>query len=116
ALTSPEWTSLGALIEALGASSDVLLLYRGEVATRIFDLARRAAPAAKIVFHPVDLHFLRMQRQAGLTGDSTLAVAAQEMCAIELDLIRRADATIVVSNHESSLLAELVPGAVVHQI
>src|SRR5262249_46394704 len=44
-LTSPEWTSLGALIEALGASSDVLLLYRGEVATRIFDLARRAAPA-----------------------------------------------------------------------
>jgi glycosyltransferase involved in cell wall biosynthesis len=113
---APEWTSLNTVIETLGPLSDVLLLYRGGVATHIFDLARRAAPAAKIVFHPVDLHFLRMQREAALTGDRAQADAAQAMRAIELDLIRRADASIVVSSHESTLLGQLAPEAVVHQI
>jgi glycosyltransferase involved in cell wall biosynthesis len=111
-----EWTSLTAVIETLGPQADVMLLYRGAVATNIIDLARRAAPATKIVFHPVDLHFLRMQREAALTRDPQLADWARAMQAIELDLVRRADATIVVSSHESNLLRNLVPGAVVHQI
>ncbi len=114
--TAPEWTSLSGIVETFAARSDVLLLYRGQVARSIFDLARRAAPAAKIVFHPVDLHFLRIQREAALAGDPVLANAAQTMRAIELDLIGRADATIVVSPHESKLLAELVPEAAIHQI
>ncbi len=53
------------------------------------DIARAAAPAAKIVFHPVDLHFLRMQREAALTQDAAQLEAAQTMRATELDLIRR---------------------------
>jgi glycosyltransferase involved in cell wall biosynthesis len=114
--TSPPWRSLEAVIETLGPQSDVLLLYRADVARHIFALARRAAPKAKIVFHPVDLHFLRMQREAALTGNQQGADSASAMQAIELDLIRRADATIVVSSHESSLLADLVPEAVVHHV
>ncbi len=118
-ITTPmaaEWRSLNAVIETLGPQTDVLLLYRGAVATHIFDIARRTAPSAKIVFHPVDLSFLRMEREATLTGDRELADSAHAMRAIELDLIRRADATIVVSNHEFGLLKTLVPGAVVHQM
>jgi O-antigen biosynthesis protein len=111
-----EWASLNAVIEILGPQTDVLLLFRAGVAMNIIDLARRSAPAAKILFHPVDLHFLRMQREAAITGDRKLADSSHEMRAIELDLIRKADATIVVSSHESSLLENLVPGAVVHQI
>lgn len=113
---APDWTSLNTVVETFGPRSDVLLLYRGKVAARIFDLARHVAPASRIVFHPVDLHFLRTQREAALTGDAGTARAAQAMRATELDLVKRADATIVVSSYESELLAGLVPGAVIHQI
>lgn len=114
--TAPEWTSLNAVVEVLAPRSDVLLLYRGTVAARVLDIARRAAPAAKVVFHPVDLHFLRMEREAALTGDRGRARSAEAMRATELDMIRRADATIVVSSHESTVLADLVPNAAVHRI
>jgi hypothetical protein len=81
-LTAPEWTSMTAVVEMIGARSDALLLYRGAVARRIFDLARRAAPNAKIVFHPVDLHFLRMQREATLTGDPVMISGAPKVVAV----------------------------------
>jgi len=115
-LSAPEWPSMDAVIETLGPRSDILLLYRAPFAAQLFDLARRAAPAAKILFHPVDLHFLRMQREAALTGDGDRAESAHAMRAIELDLIARADVTIVVSAHEFCLLRELLPEAALHQI
>jgi O-antigen biosynthesis protein len=114
--TAPEWSSLEAAVETLAAASDILLLYRAPIATRIFDLARRVAPAARIVFHPVDLHFLRMEREAALIGGQMEADAARATRAVELDLIRRTDATIVVSSYEAGLLAKLAPQPVVHQI
>jgi glycosyltransferase involved in cell wall biosynthesis len=114
--TAPRWASLSSVIETLGPRSDVVLLFRAGVAEKIFDFTRRTAPAARIVFHPVDLHFLRMQREAALTGDRALADSAQAMRAIELNLITRADATIVVSSYEYQLLSDIVPDAIVHQI
>jgi len=112
---APKWMSLSDVIETFGPRSDVLLLYRAHVAISVFDLARCVAPAAKIVFHPVDLYFLRLQREAILTGDRAQADSAQTMRAVELDLVQRADTTIVVSTYEATLLKELVPEAVVHQ-
>lgn len=115
-LSAPKWRSMEAVIKAFAPRSDVLLLYRAPFAARIFDLARRIAPAARILFHAVDLHFLRMEREAALSGSQAQADAASAMRAIELDLFARADASIVVSNYELRLLRELVPAAVVHQI
>jgi glycosyltransferase involved in cell wall biosynthesis len=115
-LSVPEWTSIAAVIETFAPRSDIVLLYRAPTATQVFDLVRRAAPAAKILFHAVDLHFLRMQREADLSGSQAHADAASAMRAIELDLIMRADASIVVSNYELHLLRELAPAAVVHHI
>ena len=114
--TRPEWSSLQAVVEGAGPGTDTFLLYRGAVAARVFDIARRAAPAARIIFHPVDLHFLRLERQSMVTANQAVAEAAQAMRAIELDLVKRADATIVVSIEESALLRRLVPHAAVHRI
>ncbi len=113
---APKSMSLHDVIKTFGPRSDIVLLSRAQVAMPVFDLARRVAPAAKIVFYPVDLHFLRMKREAMLAGDRAQADSAEAMRAIELDLIRRADTTIVVSTYEANLLKELVPEAVVHQI
>ena len=116
-LARPEWSSLSTVIEAFGPLSDILLFYRVDVASRIFDLAREKAPDAKIIFHPVDLHFLRQQRQAQVTGK--IAECAEKIASvrkIELGLLQRADAAIVVSTTEYNLVRELVPEANVHQI
>jgi O-antigen biosynthesis protein len=115
-LSAPEWTSIDAVIEAFAPRSDVVLLYRAPFASQIFDLVKRVAPAAKILFHPVDLHFLRIEREAALSGDHAQAKSASAMRMIELDLISKADATIVVSEYEIRLLRELLPQATIHQI
>jgi glycosyltransferase involved in cell wall biosynthesis len=115
-LSAPEWKSMNAVIMAFAPRSDLLLLYRAPVAMHVFNLARRVAPATMILFHAVDLHFLRMQREAALSGIKMQQDAASAVRKIELDLIERADASIVVSNYELNLLRELVPTATVYQI
>lgn len=113
-LTAPHCTSLDAVIDACVPQADVLVLSRAPVASMVFDRARRASPATKIIFDTVDLHFLRMQREAALSGDEAAMREARAMRAVELGLIQRVDATLVVSRYEQNFLRELVPGAAVH--
>jgi glycosyltransferase involved in cell wall biosynthesis len=115
-LAAPDWTSMADVINAHAPSADVVLLYRAPVAAGLFDLVRRTAPLTKILFHPVDLHFLRMQRQAELHQDADLMAQANALRAVELDLFGRADASIVVSAHEYELLHGLLPSAAIHRI
>ncbi|WP_457848641.1 hypothetical protein, partial [Staphylococcus aureus] len=60
-----------------------------------------------ILFHPMDLHFLRQQREAALRGGAT--DDAEAMRRRELALIGQVDAVITHSTHECRLLAEAVP-------
>jgi O-antigen biosynthesis protein len=57
-----------------------------------------------------------MEREAKLLGDPLKVEAASIMRQTELRLVSQADATIVVSEYESSLLRTLTPLASVHQI
>jgi glycosyltransferase involved in cell wall biosynthesis len=75
------------------------------------------APHCLICYDTVDLHFLRLQRQAELaaaTGDGTAGALAGKAAAsreLELGLARAVDLTTVVSEHEQHLLRSLVPEA-----
>ena len=104
------------MIDLQADKFDILLLYRAPTASALFDRARHAAPKARIVFHAVDLHFLRMEREAALTGSANAKEAATNLRALELDLIARADASIVVSSSEFDLLRGLLPSAPLHRI
>ncbi len=115
-LSAPRWNSMDRVLRKIGPKSDIILLYRAPIAAPLFDKARQLAPNAKIIFHAVDLHFLRMQRQAELTRNQELAEASAQTRVAELDLMRRADAAIVVSATEMELINQLVPEANVHQI
>ncbi len=115
-LSAPEWTTIEAVIEAYAPGSDVVLIYRAPVARRVLDLVRQTAPGVRILLHATDLHFLRMEREAALSGSPAHAAAARDMRAIELPLIARADASIVVSTYEHELLSALLPEAVIHRI
>jgi len=94
-----------------GRELHAVILSRHTVAGQYLELVRRHAPQARLIFDTVDLHFLREARAAKLTSSASLARHAELSRRSELALIRQADVTFVVSPHEKTLLAELVPQA-----
>ncbi|MGH3720964.1 MAG: glycosyltransferase [Pseudonocardiaceae bacterium] len=101
-----------------GAALRLAVLSRPQVGWRLLEELRMRAPHCLVGYDTVDLHFLRLQRQAELaaaTGDEQGATALAGKAAasreLELGLVRAADLTLVVSEHERSLLRALVPQA-----
>jgi GT2 family glycosyltransferase len=94
-----------------GKRFDVVFVSRHYVASSYAGLIRLHAPQARFVFDTVDLHYLREQRAAELSGDAEQRRQAAETRARELALVRQADVTLVVSHVEQQLLAREAPGA-----
>jgi GT2 family glycosyltransferase/glycosyltransferase involved in cell wall biosynthesis len=111
ALYSPYAQDPVALLRERGREFDLIVLSRHYVAASYVGLARLYAPQAKLAFDTVDLHYLREQRAAELTGKADLARHAVATRAQELKLIRECDVTLVVSPVEQELLARDAPGA-----
>ncbi len=65
------------------------------------DIARN--PATKLIYDTIDLHFVRLRRQAEVEGRSD-DTAWKQAEALELDAARTADATVVVTACERELL------------
>jgi GT2 family glycosyltransferase/glycosyltransferase involved in cell wall biosynthesis len=107
----PYTSSLAMLLGERGAEFDLVLLSRHYIAARHMATVRAFAPRALIAFDTVDLHFLREQRLADLDASRATRVAADAKRAEELALIRRADVTLVVSDVERDLLADIAPQA-----
>ncbi len=90
---------------------DAFFVCRHYVASIYLPLVRQHAPRAKFIFDTVDLHYLREQRAAALSGREDLARAAAETRDKELRLIRESDVSVVVSPVEQELLSRDAPGA-----
>ena len=93
-----------------GGQFDAIMLSRHYVARHYVDLAREHAPQALLLFDTVDLHYLREQRAAAISGSEAMVRQADATRSVELDLIARCDVTLVVSPVERELLAKEVPG------
>lgn len=94
-----------------GSRFDSVLLCRHYVASEFLPLLRRHAPQARIVFDTVDLHYLREQRGADISNDAAQQRNALRTRTLELDVIAKADTTLVVSEIERALLARDAPQA-----
>ena len=110
-LCAPQVNMLEPWLKQHGADLDLILVSRHYVLAPMLDLLRRHAPQAPLVFDTVDLHFLREQREAELTGAEDIAQRAAATRKEELALIQACEATLVVSPVEQTLLSELVPEA-----
>ena len=110
---APFASHLPAWLREHGARFDTIVACRHYVLRELLPLLRRHAPQARIVFDTVDLHYLRERRGAEVSGDPAQVRGAQRTRALELDLVARVDATLVVSDVERALLARDAPGAVV---
>ena len=94
-----------------GPLLDVVLVYRVTVLEKVLDIIRQYAPQAPVLFHNMDLHFLRMEREAAMSGDPDATREAAEMKVKECDLISKVDCTITHSTYEKEILALEVPDA-----
>jgi GT2 family glycosyltransferase/glycosyltransferase involved in cell wall biosynthesis len=94
-----------------GATFDTVVVCRHYVLREWLPLVRQFAPQATLVFDTVDLHYLRERRGAELADDAALKRASERTRTLELEMIARSDATLVVSEVERTLLAQDAPGA-----
>jgi glycosyltransferase involved in cell wall biosynthesis len=115
-LYRPYVRSLRRHLAAQGALYDLVILSRADAAAAVMPHARGHCPNARILYDTVDLHFLREQRLAELTGDRAIRRLAEQRRAQELGLIDAADATLVVSEAELRLLRMERPGARLHLV
>lgn len=95
-------------IESMRGGISHVWISRPGVASAVLDRMRDALPEAALVYDTVDLHFLRLERQAETTGDATDRIEALLQKRVEIDLIERSDAAIVVSEFEQRVLRPLV--------
>ena len=89
-----------------GDEYDVVMLYRANYAIQYIDHVKKYCKNAKTIFNTVDLHYLRMQRQAEIENSDRLLKEAASYKNTELKLIDQADKTIILSETELELLIE----------
>jgi GT2 family glycosyltransferase len=113
-LYAPYVTSVLQHLETCNDRYDLAFLFRPGVVERHVKTIRNHCPKAKVLFHTVDLHFLRMQREAEQQMDNSKLKSANEMKQRELAAISASDATIVHSTAEFELLHTLLPDVRLH--
>ncbi|MGU7773632.1 methyltransferase domain-containing protein [Burkholderia sp. MR1-5-21] len=109
-------SSLNRLFMEEVADARVVIVQRIIVARHLVEPLRQGAPDVKLVFGTVDLHYLREERAAIHDRSAEALEEALMLRRTEVQTVREADATIVVSRLEHDLLNELVPRANVHRI
>jgi GT2 family glycosyltransferase/glycosyltransferase involved in cell wall biosynthesis len=94
---------------AHGSDFDAVVLSRCDFARKHIADVRRHTPRSRIIFDTVDLHSLRVHREAQITFDPEAREKARQKEELEYDLIRQADETWVTSRVEQKLLQERWP-------
>ncbi len=107
---------LGPFLEETRIALRLAILCRPDPAWAYLPQIRELSPDTKIVYDTVDLHFLRIQREAQLLGNSELARRAERLRDVEIALMRCADAAFVVSAVERDRIAGESGGSPVHVI
>jgi GT2 family glycosyltransferase/glycosyltransferase involved in cell wall biosynthesis len=115
-LYEPFAKGLEEYLEGNGYYFDVVVLCRAGQAIPYFNIVRDHCPKAKIIFHTVDLHFLREERAAYVRGSLEALTRAQQLKKDELEVCAKADCTLVPSMAEASILTKEVLSAYVECI
>ncbi len=113
-LYKPWLESLSEFFRSRGHEFNYVFISRHYVAANYMLMLKRYCPNARFIFDTVDLHYLRERRLAELENSVSLKIAAKQTRRSELNVIKAADATLVVSAAEKTILADDAPDASVH--
>ena len=106
------WRDTAGFLEQERTPFDLFVVSRASMASgATFARLRRHSPLAPLVFNTVDLHFLRQERAALLERSAAALDEAFRVQQLELGAIASADCTIVLSEAEQRLVADLLPHA-----
>lgn len=109
ALYGPFVNSVAQHLKEWGERYDLIVIFRPLVAERYLGLVRKHCPRAKVVYHTIDLHYLRKRREAELARDDATYADAERMRKVEFRVIHECDAVIVHSMAEKEILKENFP-------
>ncbi|MEZ7196963.1 methyltransferase domain-containing protein [Pseudodesulfovibrio karagichevae] len=108
---APHETTMEAHAREFGELYDLVVLFRVGVVERHMETLKKYCVNAKFLFHTVDLHFLRIMREAELERSDRKRKEAAEIRQAELRAMAGVDASIVHSTAEAEMLAGIVPDA-----
>ena len=105
----PDTTTAKDFLRKEGNHFDLVFISRLNIAAKYIDQIRRFAPRARIIFNTVDLHFLREERAAKLSGSRSDLWFSKLIRNRELSVMRKSDQTILVSEHEFEVVQTCDP-------
>ena len=106
-LYAPYFNSVEQIVQTY--AFDYVLAYRVTVLHPHLAVIRRHAALARVIFHNVDLHYLRLEREARLTASVASQIEASHLQTMELEMFARADCSIVHTPVEKSLVMKQAP-------
>ena len=92
---------------------DLVIVSRPTIAPIFLDAINSYYQRAKIIYDTVDLSFLRIKRLAEIDNNSDYLHESEKLKGLELGVMQRVDATIVVSEVEKNILAKESPSTTV---
>jgi hypothetical protein len=87
-----------------------------DVAGQLAEALRAASPGTRLVFDTVDLHYLREQRRAEVTGQADAETSSRRYRGRELWLAEFCDAVVTITEAERETVLREVPAARVHVV
>jgi GT2 family glycosyltransferase len=115
-LYEPFVSSLNEFLISTPYQFNVVVLSRVTIANDALNLIKKYCSNARIIFNPVDLHFLREEREAELFQSTTLCKQAKQIKEKELLIAKKSDCTIVLSDVEKEILINENPDLNVKKI
>lgn len=110
-LYAPYVESVEQHLKDCGDRYDLVFVSRVTNFSRNIDVIRKYCSKAKVLFQTVDLHFIRMQREADLLSSKALNKKSKEIKKQELACISQADIATVISAEELEVLQPLLPNS-----
>ena len=81
------------------------------VAKNMLPAVKKSFPAAKIIFDTVDVHFVRLEREAQLKNDAEIAKQAAKLKKIEIETAQNSAQIWCVTEADRKFLNAVVPAA-----
>lgn len=103
-LYAPYYVDLDSVLSDMAHLFDVIHVFRFQVLQDALPAIRRHCPRARLIFNNMDLHYLRLERQAEIEGSAQLRAEAEALKAVELRTMSEADIICVPSSLEQALL------------
>jgi hypothetical protein len=96
-------------LKNLGLRYQLVMMVRPDCLNNVIELIKHYCPEAKLIFHTIDLHFVRMMRESLVKSSDSIMGDALKMKALEFKAVNEAEVTIAVTKEDANVLKKEMP-------